>query len=68
MDNKKTVIKYVKKALQLVIYIAVGYFIFSKLAENWGKIQDLNNINYWGIAGSVLIFSFHSLFNGLNWH
>jgi len=67
-DYKKNLIKYIKKIFQLVIYIAVGYFIFNKLSQNWDKIHDLNNINYWGIAGAILIFSFHSLFNGLNWH
>jgi glycosyltransferase 2 family protein len=66
--DKKTTIKYFKKLLQLGIYIAVGYFIYTQLTENWGKIADLKDISYLGIAASILIFSFHSIFNGLNWH
>lgn len=62
-----------KKIIQYVIYIGVAYFIYTKVAdeENLNQLKQFTktgSINYWLLALSVLVFSLHSLFNGLNWH
>lgn len=63
--NKK---KYIKKIIQWLIYLAVGYFVFQKLN---GQISDLWGFDFarpWWLLIAIAFYTLHSFWNALNWH
>lgn len=60
--------KMLIKALQWIIYLSVALFIYNKLDGNLSELGSIKDISIPWLTASILIFSVHSLYNGLNWH
>lgn len=66
--DKKSITKIAKKLLEILVYIAVAYFLYTKLAGNFDKLSEIEVVDIPLLVASILVFSMHSVFNGLNWN
>lgn len=53
---------------QLLVYLLVGYFIYTKLNGNLHSILNYKVFSYSALGVAVLLFSLNSVVNALNWH
>lgn len=60
--------KILKTVAQVVIYLAVGYFIYDKLNGNLDSVLKYEVFSYKSLLFATLFFSLNSIFNALNWH
>lgn len=67
-DNVKPIKTLVIRVLKYTIYAAVIYFVYDKLDGNLSQIRSFDEINWFWVWISILIFAFHSIWNGFNWH
>lgn len=67
-EKKFPMLKILKKLLTYIIYAAVAYFIFKGLRGNIESIPSLSDIRWHWLILSLIVFSFHSIYNALIWY